>query len=995
MNKIFLSLYLGTNIALYAAPSTVTLIDGTLRNGSFENGSGNTNITGWQTGFGGGEAQRKEDNTSQGNWSLVLGQASGDPNLAATINTGHSVAAGNTFDLSFKWLPKWGWDAEDQVKWRLFTTSDDTAGGVISEINSGTVSGFSNGAPYQTVTLTNILGVSSVHENRQLRLQFLRGNSSTGEFARLDEVDLSVTTDVIPPSYVSLTPSQMIAYYPMEDTAEDYSADPVRHDGIWNTGEAYASGIIGKRCADLTGAGDSITLPHTLANSFTLTFWIKTTTTAPAGTQWWQGLGILDASTSGETNDIGVSLLGSKIALGAGNPDTSIMSLTSVNNGSWHHVAVQRHSASGALRLFVDGVLEAELTGPAGVRDSSAPLILGSLASGANFINASIDDIRIFDQALDEASIAQLHSTAGDFDGDGHSDLQELIVVSAWTNSRDVMEVPIITVASGATECKLTINAFAGRIYTLQRSSTLIAGSWTDIGVSTTPHYNGELVLTDPSPVQDRIFYRALIHGRGPVLEKKPNIVIIYGDDVGYGDVTAYNAASKIATPNIDQLAAEGLLFTDAHCTASTCSPSRYSMLTGIFAFRDGVSILRPTAALSIREDAYTLPDMLKSAGYNTAVIGKWHLGIGNGGNSIDWNGEIKPGPLEIGFDTCFMIPTTNDRVPCVYLKDHNIVGLDPADPIYVHNSSYAAVNVAGSTQYPRRDVSAQTYYTSSSGHNDSVVSGIGRIGYMSGGQSALWDDETMAQTFLQKAKDYINAQDGETPFFLYFSSQDIHVPRAPHSDFQGATGLGFRGDAMVQFDWVTGQLMQALKDAGLDEDTIVIFSSDNGPVLDDGYHDGARNDAAQGHDSSGIYRGGKYSILEGGTRVPFIVRWPAKIQPGVSHALVNQVDFMGSFAAYLNIELPSGSAKDSRNSMDALLGIDPVGLPFTVEQNNRGNLKALRVGDMKYTGGKLYDLSTDLEERTNLSGAQPAVAAAMAQQLTSIVNGNGVREEE
>ena len=546
----------------------------------------------------------------------------------------------------------------------------------------------------------------------------------------------------------------------------------------------------------------------------------------------------------------------------------------------------------------------------------------------------------------------------------------------------------------GDSDCHLSVDAFASRIYTLQRSLTLAAGSFTDIGVSATPKYHGPLILTDTNPPVERAFYRIIINGHGPALEKKPNIVIIYGDDVGYGDVTAYNAGSLIATPNIDLLASEGLRFTDGHCSASTCSPSRYSMLTGIFAFRDGVTILPPTAALSIPESTYTMPDMLKDAGYNTAVVGKWHLGIGNGGTNIDWNGVISPGPLEIGFDHCFMIPTTNDRVPCVYLEDHNIVGLDPTDPLYVHNSSYAAVNVAGSTQYPFNDVSAQTYYTSSNGHNNSIIAGIGRIGYMSGGQSALWDDETMAQTFLQKAKDYINAQDGETPFFLYFSSQDIHVPRAPHTDFQGITGLGFRGDAMAQFDWVTGQIMQTLKDAGLDEDTIVIFSSDNGPVLDDGYNDGSSDDTAQGHDSSGIYRGGKYGILEGGTRVPFIVRWPAKIQPGVSSALVNQVDLMGSLANLVNVELPSGTARDSRNTMSALLGTDPAGLAFTVEQNNNGGVKALRIGNMKYTSaGNLYDLSTDIQELTNLSGSQPAVAVAMAQQLNDIVNGNGVRE--
>jgi arylsulfatase A len=231
------------------------------------------------------------------------------------------------------------------------------------------------------------------------------------------------------------------------------------------------------------------------------------------------------------------------------------------------------------------------------------------------------------------------------------------------------------------------------------------------------------------------------------------------------------------------------------------------------------------------------------------------------------------------------------------------------------------------------------------------------------------------------------------SPFqFSLFSS--VHVPRAPHEAFQGATSLGWRGDAMVQFDWTVGQIMQALEDNGLAEDTIVILSSDNGPVEGDGYADGASGDeSSQGHDASGPWRGGKYSIEEGGTRVPFIVRWPAKIQPGVSSALVNQVDLMGSFADFLDIDLPAGSALDSQNIMPALLGEDTVGLPFTVEQNNTGSKKALRIGDMKYTGGNLYDLSTDPTEQTDLSGAQPTLAADMAAQLSAIVSGSGVRE--
>ena len=1030
LNKAILSFLIGGSMALHAAPTTIPLVNATLLNGSFENGTGQTVVTDWQTGLGSGETQRLANNAFHGSWSLVIGQSSGAPNLAASVNTNYTVSLGDSFNLAFKWLPKSQWDAADQIRWRLFTTSDDTSSGVVSEISSGTVSGFSNGAAYQTETLTGITGVMAAHEGRKLWLQFLRGNSSTNEFARVDQVELSVVTDP-QASYVALNPENLIAYYPMEGSGNDFSVTGVQNDGTWNVGEAYASGVINEHCADLGAANASMSLPHTLTANFTLSFWIKTSATASSGSQWWHGHGILDGSVVGETNDIGVSLNGPKIAFGAGNPDTTILSQTSVNDGDWHHVVVQRHSSSGVMRLFINGNLESEVNGPQGLRDGSSSLALGSLVSGTGFVDACIDDLRIFNQTLDDASIAKLYTTVGDYDGDSDSDFRELIAVSAWTDDREGIKAPEVEYEQGANECKLTISAFAGRAYTLQRSSTLADGGWIDAGSAVTPKYHGPLVFTDSSAPAERGFYRILIDGRGPVREKRPNIVIIYGDDVGYGDVSSYNASSLISTPNIDQLAAEGIRFTDGHCSASTCSPSRFSMLTGVFAFREGVSIIPPTGALSISESSYTLPDMLKDAGYNTAVVGKWHLGLGNGGNNIDWNGDITPGPLEIGFDTCFMIPTTNDRVPTIYMEDRRLVNADyieaadeatnpgtgtltiaqlsrdgqgnVLDPVNVSNNSFNAVNVAGSTRHTlySETVPGDRLYSSSSGHNNTFINGLGRIGFFSGGAEALWVDETQAFAFVEKARQYIAAQDNETPFFLYFASQDIHVPRAPHAAFQGSSGLSWRGDAMVQFDWSVGQILQAIEDAGLTEDTIVILSSDNGPVYDDGYADGTTvnlysQEIDRGHDASGpTIRGGKYGILEGSTRVPFIVKWPAKIQPGgVSNALVNQVDFMASFASLLDMELPSGSARDSRNTMDALLGIDPVGVPFTVFQNNNGSTTALRVGNMKYTSsGRLYDLSTDLLELTDISGTQPGVAANMAQQLNDIINGNGVRE--
>ena len=488
---------------------------------------------------------------------------------------------------------------------------------------------------------------------------------------------------------------------------------------------------------------------------------------------------------------------------------------------------------------------------------------------------------------------------------------------------------------------------------------------------------------------------------------EKPNVVIIYGDDVGFGDVGVYGS-EKIPTPHIDALAANGLRFTDAHCSAATCSPSRFSMLTGIYGFRTNVRILAPNAPLAIPVDTYTLADLFKEAGYQTAVIGKWHLGLGSRDAPADWNGLVKPGPLEIGFDYSFLLPSTNDRVPCVYLENYMVVNRDPNDPIFV-GFSPEEVNRPGSSSYPNglENRQAMTYYQSSHGHNDSVINGIGRIGFMSGGKAALWDDETMADVFVDKARDYIRTNKN-APFFLFFSSQDIHVPRAPHPRFQEKTKLGYRGDAMVQFDWCVGQIIAALKTSDILENTIVIFSSDNGPTYDDGYFDGStvktsKADNDQGHYAAGPFRGGKYQIYEGGTRVPLIISWPNIIVPGSTNALVNQIDFMHSFATFLDLDLPKDAALDSRNTIDAFFGKSDQGLPYMLEE--AVNAVAIRKDKWKYIEfhaskyrpnpgpAELYDLSADIAEVNNVIAEHPQVAKSLRKQLSTIQDSNGIRK--
>ena len=489
----------------------------------------------------------------------------------------------------------------------------------------------------------------------------------------------------------------------------------------------------------------------------------------------------------------------------------------------------------------------------------------------------------------------------------------------------------------------------------------------------------------------------------------RPNVVIIYGDDVGYGDVGVYGP-EKIPTPNIDQLAARGIQFFDGHATASTCTPSRYSMLTGMYGFREGISILSNKAPLVLPTDKLTLPKLFKRAGYATAVIGKWHLGLGEVGETVDWNAEVKPGPLEVGFDYSYLLPITNDRVPCVYLEGHYVVNLDPTDPLYVTEKPIPPAGFSG-TVYPigRDDPAAQTYGLADDQHASSVINGIARIGYQWGGKSALWDDTTMTDHFVQKAKSYI-ASHRDEPFFLYFSSQDIHVPRSPHPRFEGTTDLGKRGDAMVQFDWATGEVVKALEKHGLMENTIIIFSSDNGPVYDDGYADGtevrkSRKEVDNGHDGSGDFSGGKYQIYEGGTRVPFIVTWPARIAGGqTSQALVSQVDFIASFAALLDVPLAHEEAPDSQDSLAALLGQDSVGL--TVSPQEAPQALGLRYGSWKYMEfrrnswahnkgnvSELYDLSDDIREKSNLMNQNPKMAEKLRATLANIVESGRMRE--
>ncbi|MCF0049174.1 arylsulfatase [Dyadobacter sp. LJ53] len=477
---------------------------------------------------------------------------------------------------------------------------------------------------------------------------------------------------------------------------------------------------------------------------------------------------------------------------------------------------------------------------------------------------------------------------------------------------------------------------------------------------------------------------------------QKPNVIYIYADDLGYGDLGAYGA-TRIKTPNTDRLAQEGLRFTNAHTTSGTCTPSRYGLLTGEYPWRKkGTGVLPGDANLIIPIDKATLPAVFRKAGYKTGVVGKWHLGLGEQGEKINWNQPIKKGPDAVGFDYSFIFPATGDRVPTVFLENLVVVGLEASDPIEVSYQEKIGNEPTGKENPELLKLNASPDH----GHNNTIVNGIGRIGFMTGGKKARWADEEIGHVFTDKALAFIE-DNRQNPFFLYFSLNDVHVPRMPSTEFKGKSGLGLRGDAILQLDWTVGKVLDKLKELGIEKNTIVIFTSDNGPVLDDGYDDGAVTQL-NGHNPRGPLRGGKGSAFEAGTRVPFLVRWPGIVKPGtVTDALVCQLDLLASFAGFFKQKLQPHDAPDSEDLFAAFTGKSRSGRQILVEQ---GGVIAIIKDGWKYIepssrpktqkngnengrdpDPQLYNLLEDLGEQKNLATQHPERVKELAALLEKI----------
>lgn len=469
----------------------------------------------------------------------------------------------------------------------------------------------------------------------------------------------------------------------------------------------------------------------------------------------------------------------------------------------------------------------------------------------------------------------------------------------------------------------------------------------------------------------------------------RPNVILLVADDLGYGDLSCYGAQA-VATPTVDSLARDGLRFTRCHAAAATSTPSRYSLLTGEYCSRrPNTDIAAGNAQLLIAPEQYTLADVFRSRGYATAAIGKWHLGLGRTTAQQDWNGQLDLTPADIGFDYHYLMAATADRVPCVYIEQGRVANYDASAPISVSYTQNFAGEPTGAD-----NPELLTKLRHSHGHNNSIVNGIGRIGWMKGGGTALWRDEDIADSIAAHALSFIDRHARE-PFFMYLCTNDVHVPRYPHERFRGRSPLGLRGEAILQFDYTVRLLTDHLRRLGLADNTLLIITSDNGPVLDDGYQDQAIPlSQAAGHQPGGPWRGGKYSAFEAGTAVPLIVHWPGHVAAGESDALVSHIDALASLARLVGDTLPAGAAIDSRDALSTWLGHDHADRPFclTMAQDRTLALLTPRWKYIEPSNGaavngnthielgynpqpQLYDLLADPGETQNRAVEQPLVA--------------------
>jgi arylsulfatase A len=431
-----------------------------------------------------------------------------------------------------------------------------------------------------------------------------------------------------------------------------------------------------------------------------------------------------------------------------------------------------------------------------------------------------------------------------------------------------------------------------------------------------------------------------------------PNILYILCDDLGYGDVHCLNPEHcKIPTPNLDRLASQGMTFTDAHSASSVCTPSRYGILTGRYAWRSRLQsgVLEGNGGPLLAAGRLTVPQFLKQHGYTTAAMGKWHLGLKY--NPKDYAAGIADGPLQHGFDSFFGIPASLDMPPFAYIENDHFTQLPTVEKKWVR----------------------------------------------AGPAAKDFEAVDVLPTLTKKAIDYLHAHAAESksgkPFLLYLALTSPHTPLVPSPEWQGKSRLGPYGDFVMQTDGSVGQILRALDDTGLADNTLVIFTSDNGcaPYI------GVDKLEAQGHFASGPFRGYKADIWDGGHRIPFLARWPGKIKPGAaSNQLICLIDLMATAAELVSAKLPDTAAEDSVSILPALLGKDTAPLREAIVHHSINGLFAIRQGDWKLelcagSGGwgkpgdaqalqdglpalQLYNMAHDIGEKNNVESANPEV---------------------
>ena len=455
----------------------------------------------------------------------------------------------------------------------------------------------------------------------------------------------------------------------------------------------------------------------------------------------------------------------------------------------------------------------------------------------------------------------------------------------------------------------------------------------------------------------------------------RPNFVLILADDMGYGDVKSYNPASKIPTPNLDRLAHSGMRFLDAHSPSAVCTPTRYALLTGRYAWRSELKrgVLWGHSPLLIETDRETIASMLRRAGYQTAAIGKWHLGLGR--NEADYYGRLAPGPNALGFDYFYGIPASLDMEPYVYVENEQLD--TPLDGKFIGASAH------------RRE---------------------GGDGYWRAGQIGTgFSHQEVLPVMAGKAVDFIRdagESDDAAPFFLYLALPSPHTPWLPDAEYRGVSGAGYYGDFAAQVDGVVGQIDKALSDYGLSANTLFIYTSDNGAHW-------MPDDIEQfGHAANGGWRGQKADIHEGGHRVPLLARWPGRVTAGVtSDQLTVLTDLMATFASIAGVTLEKGAAPDGLDISDALFSREnAANAGRAVVHHALDGMFAIRIDEWKLIEGlgsggftqpsredpqgqepsyQLYNMSRDPGEKTNVARKYPEVASRLLAEL------NAIRERE